>query len=1185
MHLLLGLLTGLTLGGDTPPGGNRVSFNRDVRPILADRCFKCHGPDEGARKAGLRLDSYAGATAARDGGVAVAPSSAEHSLLVQRVESSDPDMMMPPPDSGLSLDDGERATLRAWIEQGAEYERHWAFVPPREPEPPVASRWARSPIDAFVEARLDEVGLTPSEPADAATLARRLFLDLTGLPPAPERVDAFRAAHATDPDTATGELVDELLASPHHGERMAQVWLDAARYADTNGFHHDNLRTIWPYRDWVIEALNSGKPYDEFVVEQLAGDLLPDATEAQRIATAFCRMHNINDEGGALDPEYRVEAVADRIETVATVFLGLTFTCARCHDHKYDPFTQEDYYSLFAYFNSVDERGVYPANFDQAKAYPARLDYSPADLDARMDAARSELSRARSEREAAAPTIAAEQAHWEDELRSRVAPSWAEATLTAATGQEGTELAIVSGTGVIAEGPHLTYDTYELSLRTNATGLDTLRLDALRDPATGKVGRAAHGNIVLSHVEAFASSVRDPSQRVELEWRWAWADFEQANGDFDAINVTRGDAKGWALAQGVEDDHTLLLFAQQAFGFEGGTEVSIKLHQRSPYPQHLLAHVGVAVGRLGADALELLPTVERDWFLLGPLQEKTYDEAFDKDHGIEAVALVAERGVDKGIRVAGKTWTHQPGFADGAVHRLNGGRSAFYLARNLFTPIARRLRLSLGSDDSIKVFLNGSELLSKKVNRGAAADQELLEVDLPAGESSLLLKIVNNGGPAGFYHRSTAIGEATPSLAALTLLPRSRLPQAAYEQHSKAWRREHSQTYRSLDERVESLLQQLSDLEREVVPVLVMEELEQPAETFVLTRGSYAVPDKDRPVTRRPPPALDLSLPAGAPANRLGFARWLVQDGHPLTARVHVNRIWQTLFGIGIVGSTEDFGQQAEWPSHPDLLDWLAVRFVESGWDQKQLIRDIVTSSTYRQSSQLREDAVAIDPAGRLLASFPRRRLAGEFVRDQALAMAGLLVDRIGGASVRPYQPAGLWREVSIGGSSNTRIFQQDAGEALYRRSLYTFWKRTSPSPQMMMFDAPTREFCVVRRGSTNTPLQMLVLWNDVQFVEAARTLALRTLAERAETRERLERLFQRATGRGPDADERALLEDTLGAFLERYRAAPADAEALLAIGEAAPPATLDADGRAELAAWTMIANTVLSLDETIVLD
>ncbi|MFO1051173.1 MAG: PSD1 and planctomycete cytochrome C domain-containing protein [Planctomycetota bacterium] len=1144
-----------------------------VRPLLSDRCFTCHGFDAKARKGNLRLDTREGQLAAIEDRVPVVPGDPSRSELIRRIESDDPKLMMPPPDSGRHLDAAEKALLRRWVEAGAPFAGHWAFEAPREPRIPEVEdqAWPRNPIDRFVLARLQADGITPNGAADRATLIRRVTLDLTGLPPTPERIDAF--VNDTRPD-AYERLVDELFASPHYGERMAQMWLDVARYADTNGFHHDNVRTAWPYRDWVIDAFQHDLPYDRFLEDQLAGDLVKDPTEAQRIATGFCRMHNINDEGGAIDAEYRVEAVADRIETIATATMGLTFTCARCHDHKYDPFTQDDYYSLCAIFGSVDERGVYPAEFEQARAYPARLQYAAPDLRDRIAKNEQRLADVRARLVQVEPEVAQELRAWEESLRGRHGIEWMACALRTATTAGGTPVTNDDDGAVHLSG-RPAQETLRLALHTEATGLRMLRLDLLAGP-DGRVGLAQNGNAVVSAIRVRASSSADPKRGEEIPLDWAWADFEQPNGDFDVLNAIRGDGDGWALGGHLrEGGRTALLFCRDAFGFEGGTEVTVEITCASRYQDHVIAGARVQFARADAATLQEIPLVTSDWWRAGPFPAADFATAWTAETGPERAT-----SLDRGARFGKVSWQHRPD-DDAKVVSLSGERSSFDYARELRTPRAMRVPIALGSDDAIRVFLDGKELLADEVMRPAAPDQEKLVLDVPPGEHLLVVKVVNGGGPGGFYGRFDRDVDAPEPLRPWALVPPG-LRDASIGAAMLRGFGMRSPTYAALEGERKAIETERAALEGERVPTLVMSELPEPKPYFVLQRGRYDMVDTARPVGRRPPLALGGAFPAGEPQDRLGFAHWLTRRDHPLTARVAVNRLWQMVFGIGLVATTENFGQQADPPSHPELLDWLAVHFVEGGWSQRELLRLIVTSATYRQSARVQPAVRAIDPDDRLLSSFPRRRLPGEFVRDLALAASGLMVEKVGGPSVKPYEPEGLWTEVSIGASSNTQVFQRDSGDALWRRSLYTFWKRTSPNPQMATFDAPTREFCVVRRAATNTPLQALVLWNDEQFVEAARNLAQRVMREAGDDTARLDRMFRLCTGRHPSARESSILRSTLLDFRNRYRGAATDAEALLGRGESRPDPALDP---IESAALTMVASTVLSLDDTIVRD
>jgi hypothetical protein len=774
-------LTVLILSAPSGRTADKVDFNRDVRPILADNCFRCHGPDDKARQANLRLDNRAAATAK-----VIVPGKSATSEFVQRISAADEAKRMPPAASGKKLSPAQIAVLKRWVEEGAEYKGHWAFIAPTRPElPKVADeKWIRNPIDRFILAKLEREGLKPSPEADPTTLIRRVTLDLTGLPPTIAEVDEFLRAYAAKPQAAYLALVDRLLASPRYGERMALDWLDAARYADTHGYHIDSGRNMTRWREYVIDSFNANKPFDQFTIEQLAGDLLPNATLEQKIASGFNRNHMINFEGGAIPEEYQTAYIIDRINTTATVWMGLTLGCCQCHDHKFDPFTMKDFYSLYAFFNNIPERGL-------------------------------------------------------------------------------------------------------------------------------------DGN--------------------------------------------KGNAVPFLKAPTKEQEKTL-----------------VELHSF-------------------------------------------------------AMALEALRAVPSAVE---------------------------------FGKCAQPVRAKI------------------------------------------------------------------------------------------------------------------ADIENRIPDAMVMQEMPKPRDTFMLVRGQYD--KKGEKVSANTPASLP-PLSAKSAANRLDLAKWLVRADHPLMARVIVNRYWQMYFGTGLVKTSEDFGSQGEWPSHPELLDWLAVEFRELGWDVKRMQKLIVMSATYRQASSVTKESLAHDPENRLLARMSRLRLQAEFIRDQALAVSSLLNGEIGGASVSPYQPKGIWEELMSRGDGDNWTAQkyvQSHGKDLYRRTMYTFWKRTAPPPSLTTLDAPDRETCVVRRSRTNTPLQALVLMNDPTYVEASRKLAERILTEGGKTSdERIVFAFKLCTARQPNEQELKILKQVLAMQLEKYQRDKAAAEKLLKVGESPRNEKIDA---AELAAWAMVANTILNLDETV---
>ncbi len=838
-----------------------VLFNRDIRPILSENCFSCHGPDAGQRHAELRLDTAEGALADLGGYHAIVPGKPDESEAYLRIAEHDESMRMPPPDSNRSLSPDQVELVRRWIEQGAPWQGHWAFIPPQRPPAPQASGsdWPTNPVDAFVLPRLEAEGLQPSPEADKLTLIRRVTLDLTGLPPTLEEIDAFTADKSAD---AYEKLVDRLLASPPYGEQMTRYWLDLARYGDTHGLHLDNQRSIWLYRDWLVQAFNENKPFDEFTIEQLAGDLLPQPTLRQRIATGFNRCNVTTSEGGSIDEEYIVRYAVDRTSTMSTVWMGLTTECAVCHDHKFDPISQKEFYQLYAFFNSTADK-------------------------------------------------------------------------------------------------------------------------------------AMDGNAQLPPPVVQVPSPEQKAKRKELEEQRA------------------------------------------------GVEVQIR--------KELAA---IEYSDPGADE----PCRE-----LQPQEHVCVDESL-------------------------AVW-----------ERLQRAAKA--------------------------------ESLPDPVKKYVLAD--------PANRT----------------------GEQT-----------KRIREYFLEYVYKPARA----TFDPLHKQLDDLKKQQEELEKAIPATLVTQELPQPRDAHVLRRGEYDTPQEK---VERGVPAVLPPLPGDAPKNRLGLAQWLVSPSHPLTARVTVNRFWQHYFGTGLVKTAEDFGAQGEWPSHPELLDWLAVEFMESGWDVKHMQRLIVTSATYRQSSRITPELYQRDPENRLLARGPRSRMDAEMVRDNALAISGLLVDRIGGPSVKPYQPPGLWEAVGYT-TSDTAKFVQDHGDALYRRSMYTFWKRTSPPPAMLLLDAPSRETCTARRPRTNTPSAALALMNDVQFFEAARGLAERMMNEAgSQPEQRVALGFRLATARPPDPEEVSVLIQQYDAQLAECRKNPEAALKVINTGESKPDESLDP---VELAAWTMVANVILNLDETI---
>ncbi len=1034
--------------------GEPLSFNRDVRPILSDHCYECHGPDEAVRQAGLRLDNGESAHGALPSGRrALVPGDLDRSQLFQRVAAVDALDRMPPPHADSTLSDGEIEVLGRFILQGAEFEDHWAYRVPVRPEPPAVADadWARGDLDRFVLARLEQEGLAPSAETDRRTLVRRLSLDLTGLPPTPAEVNAFLADDRPD---AYERVVNCLLASDRYGEHMARSWLDAARYADTNGYHIDNERTMWRWRDWVIEAFNRNQPFDEFTVEQLAGDLLSDPTPAQLLATGFHRNHMINFEGGAVPEEYRVQYVFDRTDTTATVWMGLTAGCAKCHDHKFDPVSQREYYQLAAFFNTVAEVGLdgsqgnaeprIPAPDPAQRAVLEELDAELAPLEALLDDTNDDA--------------VASQAAWQAEWERKLGEKWRLLAPVRIESRAGAEMTLLEDGSIEVSGENPGTDVYVIEADTDLERIGAVRLEALRDrtdPGAG-IGRSEDGSFVLTEIEVRATPLAGGGPSRDLDFVHGYADYA-----------------------------TSFLPVEQAIDGDEST--------------------GWGAGYVTR------PTARTAVFRVGQNLSPEAEEAEEAD----------------------------PHHAGGARLRIVLRQESSYPQKTL-----RRFRLTVSDAPEVAFQSLGPDALPAPYGGLAAAYREFeYLIGLPEDQRT--------------EEQATTIRHR--------------------------FRRNHWPPWQPNEARFAELAERRLELEAEVPSTMIMREMEAPRPTFVLRRGEYSQQtDEVSPAV----PSFLPPIPDELPGNRLGLARWLVSEDHPLTARVTANRMWQKFFGRGLVGTSGDFGSQGEWPSHPGLLDWLATELVRLDWDLKALQKTIVMSSTYRQSSKASPELVGLDPENRLLARASRFRLDAEVIRDGALAAAGLLVEKLGGPSVKPYQPPGLWREIGYEsrGRFTAGIFEQDEGEALYRRSLYTFWKRTVPPPNMLVFDAPNRETCTVERSRSNTPLQALVLMNDPQFVEAARVLAtslftgLDALDNEGDD-ERMDQLYLRVLARLPNESEQLAIGDLLADLRRSYEEDPRAAAALLRVGEQPVDESIPA---AELAAWSVAASALLNLDEAV---
>ncbi|MFK7743025.1 MAG: PSD1 and planctomycete cytochrome C domain-containing protein [Planctomycetota bacterium] len=1173
-----------------------IRYGRDIRPLLSDRCFLCHGPDQRERSAELRLDERRFAIADRgDGEAAIVPGNPAASLLLDRVRSSDPDERMPPPASHkAALLPDEVARLEQWIAEGAIYEEHWSFVPPQQAPLPAApddtksaakqsaakTPEAKHPVDAFLDHAMAERGVQPTAAADPAALVRRLYLVLTGLPPTPAERDAFLAERD---EGAYERLVDKLLATEpyatRHAEHLASLWLDAARFADTSGIHMDAGRQAHLWRDWLIEALRRDKPFDEFIVEQLAGDLIPDATPEQLVATGFLRNQITTDEGGAINAEYLVEYAAERTETVGSVFLGLTVGCARCHDHKYDPITQEDYYRLFSFFNNNEEPGLYRQSPNAFRALEPNLSVPTREQTAKRADLDDQIAAAKQQLQQIPPGEDASFRSFVDRVGGELGLHWTRPRVASAQSAGGAVLTTLRDGSVLGSGDNPDKDVQTYVLETGATQQRWLCLEALTDPSLpkGGVSRASHANAVLQHFELAVRprGARDDAWQ-DLGISYALADVEQQNGDFGVGNALTNNGHGWAVAgHKVEGPRVAWFLTDRAFGFEEGTELRVRLHYDSKYVKHVLGRVRFATSR-GHDAgLASAPLQTSGYFTVGAFTAKGSPALYDTAFGPETAT-----SIDLMAPFGGRSWKYRDTFDRRGTNKLANGVNVMFVGQRVFAASPRTVDLSLGSDDGFVLYLDGKKIAERRVNRGVQLNQDRVQVKLTAGEHLLVMRIVNTGGAGGFALQHVPHeGELQDDLF-LAMLPDVLGSPDRLDRLQHAWRLNRSPIYRQRSEQLAALEQRRTDLDASTPMAMVMRERKQMRPTYVLARGEYDKADKDRPVQRELP-SLFGPMPAELPRNRLGLAKWLVSSQNPLVRRVAVNRLWEFVFGTGLVRTSEDFGRQGEWPSHPELLDWLACEFAERKHSVRSMLKLMVTSAAFQRQGRVGPAAATLDAEDRLLSWYPRRRLTAEAIRDQALYVGGMLVERAGGPSVKPYQPTGLWSEVAMP-QSNTRRFVRGDGDSLWRRSLYTYWKRACPPPSLLTFDAPTREFCTIRRGVTNTPLQALVLWNDEQFVEAARGLATRTMLEAPDDRVRIAAMYRRATGRELNSEQAERSLKLLRAQQRRYREEPKAADALLQVGEQAPNDKLSPP---DLAAFTLLASAFLDLDATLYID
>lgn len=1023
-----------------------VDFARDIRPILSDKCFFCHGPDEEHRKAKLRLDQREGAFADSDGTRAFAAGSLNDSESWHRIISDDPDELMPPPKAKKTLSKREIELIRQWIESGAEWTDHWSFVAPGKPEPPQIEgeikKEIRNPIDQFVLKELSGEPVQPSPEADKRTLLRRITFDLTGLPPTKKELDAFLADKSED---AYEKVVDRLLGSPHFGERMALMWLDAARYGDTSVMHADGPRDMWPWRDWVVNAYNQNLPFDQFSIEQIAGDLLPDPTNAQLIASGFNRNHPSSDEGGAIAEELRVSYVVDRVKTTSNVWLGLSMECVQCHDHKYDPISMKEYYNFYAFFNNTTDPGMQTRKGNQAPVVEVVTEIEEDkldDIEAKITDASAKTQKAKLD--ALKPGVAKGEKEPEADVATRLKDLLHFFPLDDAVGR---------------------------------TLLDAARTkDAIGEKTLVPATEARHGRGIKLEGQVFdAGGTTEFDNRSKFTLA-AWVKIKNANAGgavFSKMDVAKSH-RGYDL------------------WMQGGAP---GIHIINTWPSN-------------------------------------------------AVKVVSEKKLTPG------QWHH-------IAISYNG----------------------TGNRNSIKIYIDGA-LTKHKAETGDTKLTGTIKNEVPfrIGGRTPGANFSGEVDDIHIYNRELTdkeiewtqkdlVKETLETLSAKRHGLQRRIAETALLNQSAAYLTARSVELQHMATKREILTGKTTTM------VMADNPPDKMRMTYLLDRGQYDSPVEDEVI---PPgtPAILPPMPEGAPANRLGLAKWLFSDNHPLTSRVTVNQLWQLFMGHGIVRTPADFGAQGEFPTHPELLDWLAVDFRESGWDTKRMIRQIVTSRTYRQSSHLGPQDHEHDPDNRLWSRALRPRLQAEMIRDNALALSGLLVKTAGGPGVKPYQPPGLWAEVGLGGNPK---FVQDHGDKLFRRTLYTYWKRSAPPPAMVIFDAPNRETCVIQRPITNTPLQALAAMNDVQMIEASRHFAERILSEGGESNEaRAGWAFEQATARKPESGELVELLDVLEAGVEKFGDAK-KAKALLTAGESERNEKLPQD---QHAAWTVVASLLLNLDE-----
>ena len=1028
----------------------KVGFNKDIRPILAVNCFACHGPDPAARKAGLRLDTEAGFFDNRGDGATIIKGKPLESPLYKRISSHDENEIMPPPDSHKELKPEQIALIKRWIEEGAPWQPHWSFLKPERSAPPVVKtpKWAKNPLDNFILARLENAGLAPAPEADKYTLARRVTLDLTGLPPTPEELENF--VNDKSPN-AYEKMVDKLLASPHYGEHRGRYWLDAARYADTHGLHFDNYREIWPYRDWVIKAINDNKPFDKFTVEQIAGDLLPNPTQEQLVATGFHRCNETTNEGGTIVEENLANYARDRVETTSWVWLGLTSNCAVCHDHKFDPITQKDFYSMSAFFRNTTQGGL-DGNVKDGRGPVITVITDETDAK-RFDALPDLIKTAKADVETRKKEAAPDYDKWVADVKAADFKVPTDKMLLYAALDEGTgdEIKVVSGEAKTVKSS-----------------------GAVEWKADGKLGAAP---IIKKEATFDLGDVAD----FEKDASFSYGAWIKPAGELSAGIIARmdegNDFRGWDLWQQGKD------FAA---------------HIINKWPENALK-----VATQG-----------------GPLKPNEWQHVF-----------VTYDGSAK---------------PEGLKLYLNGVVQKTTIEQNSLTDTIRnKVPLRIGQRSNGSVFENGQ-----------VQDVRLYNRTLTGGEV-----------------KSLADNAVLQSLIGIAADKRNDAQKKTLVDY---YLNNEDKTYQTSVAQASALEDEKNGLQNKYpITHVQQEKMDATPVANILFRGAY---DQKREEVKADVYSALNPFPKDAPKNRLGLAQWLIDPENPLTARVTVNRFWQEIFGTGIVKTSEDLGIMGEAPSHPELLDWLAVEFRESGWDMKHIFKLMVMSAAYRQSAIITPEKREKDLENRLLSRGPRFRMDAEMIRDYALTASGTLSAKLGGPPVKPYNPDGLWDVVGMSGS-DTRTYKQDQGESLYRRSVYDFWKRMSPPASLEILNAPARETSCLRRERTNTPLQALVVMNGPQFVEAARNLAQHALAKGGNEDKTLDEISERLLCRALKPTERQVLKSSLQTMRAEFEAKPDDAKAFINVGESKPNEALPAP---QLAAWTMVSSQMMNLDEVL---